>query len=258
MKLTLFNLIFFVVLVGASVITGGQPLLAQDAIESGQKALSNANFPWYDADKDSLQSMDLPDDTEANSKDRNDVSLHQKKAGGGGAGGGPSDLTSLSFLAWGLIAIFITLVILALVWAFLQMEDKTTKDGEQVEQRSMEERIKELPFDLQKSSGDFQQLAHQAYQSGDYKTAITLLFSHVLLTLDKASLIRLRKGKTNRQYLTELYRHRELKGYYEKVMVPFEDAFFGDHDLRRENFEACWQDLNHFENNVAQATQVVA
>jgi len=204
--------------------------------------------------------MDLPDATEANSKDRNDVSIHQSTGGGGGGGwGGPSDLSSLSFLTWALIAIFITIVVLGLIWAFLQMENKANKDGELSDQGlSQEERIKELPFvfDLKKSTGDLQQLAYEAYQAGDYKTAITLLFSHVLLTLDKASLIRLRKGKTNRQYLTELYRHRELTGYYEKVMVPFEDAFFGDHDLRRENFEACWNDLNHFENNVAQATQV--
>lgn len=258
MKPTLFNLIFAVVLVGASIGATERPLLAQDSSDSGQRALSKANFPWYDAENESLQSMDLPDATEANSKNRNDVSVHQVRGGTGGAGGGASDLSSLGFVAWAMIALFITLVVLGLLWAFLQMENNSRKDQQVDQGRSLEERIKELPFDLKKSSGDFQQLAREAYQAGDYKTAITLLFSHVLLTLDKASLIRLRKGKTNRQYLMELYRHRELMGYYEKVMVPFEDTFFGDHELRRENFEACWEDLNHFENNVAQATQVAA
>lgn len=230
---------------------------AQEAVDNGQASLSSSKFPWYDADNDSLQPMETAPSQKALTEDRNTLPMGTKTATGGGRGGGRVDLAGLSYLTWALIAIFILGVVGALLWAFLKMENKqTTRDEGFASGKSLEERIKELPFDLDKSAGDLQTLAREAYQSGDYKTAITLLFSHVLLQLDKASLIRLRKGKTNRQYLGELRSHHELKHYYEHVMVPFEDTFFGDHDLKRERFEDCWNKLEQFENNVNQAVQV--
>lgn len=229
---------------------------AQDPIENGQSSL--ANFPWYDAENDSLQPMEVAAPPEARTKDRNSLSKGARKTPlAGGMGGAPSALAGLSILTWGLIALFIAGVVAALLWAFLRVDNSgPAEDTDYVRGKSMEERIKELPFELEKWTGDFQQLARQAYQSGDYKTAITLLFSHVLLRLDKASLIRLRKGKTNRQYLGELRSHRNLTNYYQRVMVPFEDAFFGDHELGRERFEDCWNGLENFETNVTQAVQV--
>ena len=37
--------------------------------------------------------------------------------------------------------------------------------------------------------------------------------------------------ETNRQYMNEIRKHPELINYYERVMVPFEDSFFGDHEV---------------------------
>jgi len=109
---------------------------------------------------------------------------------------------------------------------------------------------------LETTSGDFRQLAQNAYASGDYRSAITYLFSHVLVSLDQRGLIRLRKGKTNRQYLSELRRHRSLADYYQHVMVPFEAAFFGNHDLEKKQFESCWNQLDSFLTGVNNTKQV--
>ena len=229
---------------------------AQESVDRGQSSLSSSDFPWYDANSDSVQPVEVAPPKEARTKDRNTLPLGTNTARGGGGGGGRVDLAGLSYLTWGLITLFIFGVVAALLWAFLRMEDQTDQDKDFVLEKSQAERIKALPFVLDNLKDDLRSLAGAAYQKGDYKRAITLLFSHVLLHLDKASLIRLRKGKTNRQYLGELRSHRKLTNYYERVMLPFEDAFFGDHELKRERFEDCWNELEQFENNVTQAVQV--
>ena len=80
--------------------------------------------------------------------------------------------------------------------------------------------------------------------------ALVFLFSHVLVTLDQAKLVRLQKGKTNRQYLRELSPSRPLIKYYGDVMVPFEQTFFGDYPITKDVFESCWQGLDDFQNEV--------
>jgi hypothetical protein len=82
------------------------------------------------------------------------------------------------------------------------------------------------------------------------------LFSHVLVSLDQKGHIRLRKGKTNRQYLRELRPYRPLANFYQRVMVPFEATFFGDHELEKQDFENCWIQLDQFQTDVDQISQV--
>jgi hypothetical protein len=72
------------------------------------------------------------------------------------------------------------------------------------------------------------------------------LYSHLLVTLDRAQLIRLTKGKTNRQYLREMAGAKSLAAILTGAMVAFEDFFFGKHDLERERFEQSWQRLDEF------------
>jgi hypothetical protein len=65
----------------------------------------------------------------------------------------------------------------------------------------------------------------------------------------------LKKGKTNRQYLRELQSHSHLSQYFQRVMVPFEDAFFGDHPIQQPVFDANWSDLDGFQERVNQSLQ---
>ena len=46
--------------------------------------------------------------------------------------------------------------------------------------------------------------ARRHYQAGNYGAAIVYLFSFQLVQLDQRQIIRLAKGKTNRQYLREV------------------------------------------------------
>jgi hypothetical protein len=89
--------------------------------------------------------------------------------------------------------------------------------------------------------------ARRLYQSGDYAKAIVFLFSYQLVELDKRHLIRLTKGKTNRQYLREVGGRLLLRQLVEQTMIAFEDAFFGHHALDKNRFESCWFRMGEFE-----------
>jgi hypothetical protein len=72
--------------------------------------------------------------------------------------------------------------------------------------------------------------------------------------MDKNQVIRLTRGKTNRQYLREIARRPPLRALVEQTMVAFEDVFFGNHPLDRSRFESCWQQLDSFDRLVKGAT----
>ena len=143
-----------------------------------------------------------------------------------------------------------------LVLGFFRLQPNVPTDDESVRRRSMAESIQQLPFELDGDSGDFRKAAHDEFLAGNYRKAMIYLFSHVLVSLDQQGHIRLRKGKTNRQYLNELRPYRSLANFYQRVMVPFEATFFGDHDLEKQDFEVCWNQLDDFHKDVDQTSQV--
>lgn len=238
---------------------GGSFATAQESVEI-QDAFSKRNYPWYDKENDGAKRIDFRERQKAVTQGRNLVPLkpptpatRNRAAGTTGRGA----LQGLSYLSWILIGVAVLTVFGVLIWAFLRMESRNRDRSESPEsKRSIEESIKQLPFDIEASGGDFRSLAQRAYGSGDYRKAIIFLFSHVLVSLDQKNLIRLRKGKTNRQYLREIRPYRNLANYYQRVMVPFEATFFGEHELNQEDFENCWNQLDGFQTGIDQTVQV--
>jgi hypothetical protein len=112
------------------------------------------------------------------------------------------------------------------------------------------DRVEALPEAARRHVADLLAEARRAYELGNFGEAIVYLFSHQLLQLDRRHLIRLTKGKTNRQYLREIGPRRALANLVERTMVAFEDVFFGAHVLDRDRFEACWSQLGRFDQLV--------
>ena len=112
--------------------------------------------------------------------------------------------------------------------------------------------VESLPFPVAAANSDLLAEARRHYQAGNYGAAIIYLFSFQLLQLDKRQIIRLTKGKTNRQYLREVGSRAVLLKLLEQTMVAFEDVFFGNRQLPRERFESCWTRLDEFETLAAQ------
>jgi len=245
------------------------PAFAQGSISEGRDALKSKAYPWYDAETDGTRPMELGERPDARSANRDEIPLRNVKpkknnapytppAGGAGGGKfGSSLLGGLTAMTWAMIVFFVMLVIGVLIWAMLRMSSQSSlQDDEAFPKRSMAESIKQLPFELDSPTGDFRQQVDVASAAGDYRKAITLLFSHMLVTLDQKGLIRLRKGKTNRQYLNELSPHQSLANYFQQVMVPFEATFFGDHELSKRDFDACWNQVDSFEAGVDHASRM--
>ena len=227
-----------------------------------EDALSGHEYPWYDAESQSVKPLEIPAGEQSASKDRDAVEIGKPKATPppktaptGGAANGNSGGSGISMISI-ILAAIILVVLVALVMTFLYIESNKSEQSAQ-QGRSRQQSIEQLPFDLDSAEGDFQSAAEAAYRNGDLRKAIIYLYSHVLVTLDQNGMIRLRKGKTNRQYLNEARRHKGIPEYFRQVMIPFESVFFGDHDMDADQFKQCWSGLNQFHAKVKNNAEVL-
>ena len=156
-----------------------------------------------------------------------------------------------NWLAAILLLLVAAVVLILLIWIASKTEiGKKKSRSPKLDFEHNRELIRSLPFQLDVEIGDRRQLAERAYQQGDYRKAMIYLFSHSLIHLDQHDLLRLRRGKTNRQYLREVSRFQAVAAYLNTLIVPFEAVFFGNKALSREQFETVWNGLNSFEHQV--------
>jgi len=232
-------------------------------------------MPWVDQESGEISAAGIGEREAAVTRDRNSIPLavvktkKKKKAApatGGATNTGPGfDLSGIGTV---MLYIFLGTAVVALIgliaWIVMnsRVEIESGTDDTSRPDRSIAESIRHLPFEMDLAKGDFRQQAQAAYQSGNFRGALIFLFSHVLVTLDQAKLVRLKKGKTNRQYLRELSDSPSLVSYYGDVMVPFEQTFFGDYPITKDVFDNCWRGLDDFQNTVkagrTKATNTVA
>ncbi|MEQ1904068.1 MAG: DUF4129 domain-containing protein [Pirellulaceae bacterium] len=155
-----------------------------------------------------------------------------------------------TWLATILLLLVAMILMILLIWIASRTEIGKNNQLPKLDFEHNRELIRSLPFQLDVEIGDCRQLAERAYQQGDYRKAMIYLFSHSLIHLDQHDLLRLRRGKTNRQYLREVSRFQAVAAYLNTLIVPFEAVFFGNKALSREQFETVWNGLNSFEHQV--------
>jgi hypothetical protein len=206
---------------------------AQQSIDEGRNAFGGGrHFPWYDAAKDDLQPITLKQPWQ------------------------PWRLPSFSirWLVWGLVALLLAALVFVLLRVAVRARLSRKPRLERDQPRILDpERIEALPFMAERPRDDLLGEARRQYELGNYSEAIIYLFSYELMQLDKNALIQLAKGKTNRQYLRETSRVRQLRELLELTIITFEGVFFGGCSLDRSGFEACWDRLGEFENLVTRA-----
>lgn len=211
---------------------------SDDSVEAGRDALSQwGRYPWYDADTDGLQPVDIVEPWNWDWLSRWFSSAP-----------GPMNFNWLEWLFWGVIILVLCLLTWLLIRAFMKSslatETLLKAEGESPEEERR--RIEALPEPARRRTR-LLEAARRCYQEGDFNEAVIYLFSHQLVCLDKNFLIRLARGKTNRQYLRELGQRDRLKRMQADTTVAFEDVFFGGHTIGRERFERCWNRLGEFE-----------
>lgn len=224
-------------------------------VESGEKALRD--YPWYDAEKHELNPVTLKSSTgDAAHRDSTWKSNWPEW-------NWPDwDLSWMGpfaqFLGY-LILVLLVVGIVALIVRLIQNAQITIATGvrhedEEIQRRGDIDRVEALPFPVLRQRGDLLEAARQAYQAGRFDDAMVCLFSYFLVQMDRAQMLRLERGKTNRQYLREVGGRSQAGSILEPAMLAFEDVYFGHHALDRSRFESSWNRLDEFHELVRKGT----
>ena len=205
-------------------------------VQSGKKAFDRwFGFPWYDEAQDQLKPIP--------------IRISNFK---------PSySFDWLNGVAWLVLALVLAGLAYLIIMAYIGRETGGAQqaDGGGARHSPVEvSALEALPFPVRRPTSNLLEEGRRQYELGNYGEAIIYLFSHELVELDRHQLIRLTKGKTNRQYLRELGGARPLAGLLEATMGLFEGVFFGKRGLERSEFETVWQRLGDFNQLVAEAT----
>lgn len=214
---------------------------ADQATTAGRKALDHWwGYPWYDAASDGVRRVEI---TPPRNPPRPDTAANP---------GLPDVL--VQWAAWIGIALLLGGLVYVLLQAYLRRRlGSPSGDATDAAETDQTRQIESLASAVRGGRQDLLAEARRHYQQGNYGQAVVYLFSFQLVQLDKRQILRLSKGKTNRQYLRELGSRSALRQLLEQTMSAFEDVFFGHHPLDRERFEACWSRLEEFEALAAEA-----
>jgi hypothetical protein len=230
----------------------GQSAEEQRAVEAGRDALDGRiNFPWYDEETDSIQAPDIeaPKDAAAHRNSTWQAKRAKPRTFNPRWSGWSILWEIVKVVFWIVFVLVVGLLVYLLVRAFMKAEafpGAGAQAASEDEVRSEEDLIESLPFDVSRPQTDLLGEARRQYEQGAFGEAIIYLFSYQLVKLDQHGFIRLTRGKTNRQYLREMVARPVLHEMLDRTMVTFEDVFFGQHRLERQQFESCWSRLDEF------------
>lgn len=244
----------------AAILLASLSCASTSAQEAFDSAFESSGLPWYDESSGGLKQDDAPDRPNSAVSNRNRIPPFQTKKKGqqkpkatnAPAPAGPAAATSASTIGTTLVyiagAAVAILVIALLVYGFLKLEsEEGAAEDAGKRKRRIRDHIRHLPFEIEEQDGDFETFAEKSLRSGDYSKAIIYLFADLLVAMSEADAVRLQRGKTNRQYLDEIWDHAEVRPYYRKVMTAFEDAFFGKHEIEKSRAEECFSQRPEFD-----------
>lgn len=254
------SLAIAICIVGSS-LASAETLTEEEAVEAAAESLNGSiDFPWYDAEADGMRRIDVkpPRDLKNRQSDWLKKTKKKKKKKQTAMSIAWKDVfwSVMRAIGWLAVAVAFVAVGYLLVRAFLMAEKSSispsNSSADDDDPRSDVDRVESLPFQLKQPLADLLSQARREYEAGNFANAIVYLYSYQLVELDKHQLIRLTKGKTNRQYLREVRSRSNLSGLLRDTMLIFEDVFFGNHALERKRFETCWTNLDEFHQGLEQ------
>jgi len=179
-------------------------------IDAGQRALrQQQDLPWYDSDTDTVRRVQVTppaDDPIRHSAWR---WAPANRPAARSSAGSPWLARALDAAAWVLLGILLLGILGALIWWFLRVDSAAADSGPHAstDLLAQRDRLDHLPMPMEHSERNLLETARMYQKAGDFAQATIFLFAHMLVELDRHQLIRLARGKTNRQYLMELESH---------------------------------------------------
>ncbi|MFK7820807.1 MAG: DUF4129 domain-containing protein [Planctomycetaceae bacterium] len=88
-------------------------------------------------------------------------------------------------------------------------------------------------------SDEYMHHAIQLAKTGDHRRALRQLVLGGMSWIERAGLIRFRKGLTNRDYVRAVYRRDEQRKRFSEIILNFERVYFGRREANEEQFQDC-------------------
>jgi len=173
--------------------------------------------------------------------------------------------SSANLFAWLVLILLVGGLVAALVYAYSKIDQQP--DAMAANRRnpvgprdtaSLAERMEQLPDALQDQPRDLRGAAALAMENGQLDRAIIFLFGHQLLLLDQHQLLRLSRGKTNRQYLRETAAEPVAREVLGGTVDSFEASYFGRHPVSRERWDSLWSENERLESLLSAQHEAVA
>lgn len=233
-----------------------------DAQQVAESLDAMGNLPWYDAERGGVEPIPVRPQID-DSVNRDSRWLAKPKAQSTTKTSNSTTATTsrssnpnsyADLIAWVIIGVLMGLIVALLVYTFMRIEEVPAAGQAAADEESLEElqaRIEKLPIDVRRPVGDLLQEADRLLEAGKIAEAIIYLFGHRLLQLDRHHAIRLARGKTNRQYLSELIGRQELQYLVRETVDMFEKSYFGRYRVEREQFEQVRSRQAEFESLLA-------
>lgn len=236
-------------------------------------AESVGDTSWYDSETQQLRPVTVRERIEdAGNRDSRwlpkpqRVRKNNSTAGGGGGGGTGTGGSGLSnAIGWIVMAFLAVTMIGLLVYFFSKGEMEVDigagrrhrGSGDPLEE-DLTERMEQLPVEVRQQGSDMRGEAERRMQAGDFDRAIIYLFGHQLLQLDRYQMLRLSRGKTNRQYVREANSSGESGRILQHTVDSFEASYFGRHAVTADRFEFLWKENLRLENLLRQHREAAA
>lgn len=185
-------------------------------------ALRDAEPAWYDDERDSWRRVD-PKPPEESTFSGIEVGT--------------------SLFAYVMYAVVAALVGL-LVWQLWRMRGSAAAaDDDGQVRRAAPISVGDLPFDLPAlGDGDLDAALRAACAAGDWSRAVILLYALELVAMDRADVVQISAGKTNRGYEREAASaHPEVRAALSATIAVFERSYFGHQSVAAAEVEELRQ-----------------
>lgn len=146
--------------------------------------------------------------------------------------------TFLFYLMWGIaltVLAFVGWILIRAILRHFEEDVKLKRNSELTPEQVLE--LSHPPGEI--PSDEYEHRAVEFARSGNYKSAVRELVLGSMSWIERAGLIRYRKGLTNRDYVRAVWRKPTERGSLEHIVAVFERAYFGRRTPDRVGFELC-------------------